>query len=66
VHEVAVQTTSGEWLTVGVADGVTDDGDLVEVSFAPVENVVAVRVTTTVSPSWVAWRAVEVLAVRSD
>ena len=62
VHDVAVRSATGGWTTVGVADGVTADGDLVDVSFAPVENVVAVRVTTTVSPSWVSWRAVEVLA----
>lgn len=62
VHEVAVRPVGGEWRTVGVADGATDDGDVVTVTFSPVENVVAVRVTTTVSPSWVSWRAVEVLA----
>ena len=60
VHEVEVRTADGAWHTVGTADGVTAEGDVVEVSFAPVADVVAVRVTTTVSPSWVSWRAVEV------
>ncbi len=62
VHEVAIRTATGEWRTVGAADGVTADGDVVEITFAPVDNVVAIRVTTTRSPSWVSWRAVEVLA----
>lgn len=62
VHEVAVRTSGGGWRTVGTADGVTDDGDVLEVSFAPVVNVVAVRVTTKQSPSWVSWKTIEVLA----
>lgn len=62
VHEVAVRTAAEGWRTVAVADGHTEERDVLDLAFAPVADVVAVRVTTTVSPSWVSWWGVEILA----
>lgn len=60
VHEVAV-LSAGTWRSVAVLDGETDDSDVLEAEFAPISGVTAVRITTTLSPSWVSWRSVEVL-----
>lgn len=63
VHEVAVSGGGGGALqVVAVLDGVTAGGEVLTASFAPVEGVTAVRVTTRLSPSWVAWAEVEVLS----
>ncbi len=63
VHEVAVSIEGGSLTTVHVFDGVTEDGQVIEASFdRAITGVTAVRVTTTVSPSWVSWAEVEVLA----
>lgn len=61
VHDVAVRT-SGGLRTVATADGATEQGQLLTVTFAPVDDVVAVRVTTRLSPSWVSWSELDVRA----
>lgn len=63
-HEVAVAAEDGVFATVHTFEGETQAGDVLEVTFdEPFANVVSVRVTTTASPSWVAWAEIEVLAV---
>ncbi len=62
VHVVEVRGADGAWREVGVLDGETRDGDVLELEFAPVPDATAVRVTTRTSPSWVSWRSVEILA----
>ncbi len=54
--------TSGNWLPLHRFVGSTADGDVL--SFAPPEpwrDLSMIRVETTRSPSWVAWREIEVL-----
>ena len=44
-------------------DGDTTDGQVLRVEFSePITDAVSIRVTTTVSPSWVSWYEVRVLA----
>ncbi|HKZ54828.1 MAG TPA: RHS repeat-associated core domain-containing protein, partial [Anaerolineales bacterium] len=61
VHEVQV---AGEGRAFSVAytfDGLTHHGDVLERVFCPaLSDVRYVRLVTTVSPSWVAWREVQV------
>jgi hypothetical protein len=50
-------------IELGVIDGVTDDGDsLALAAESPWLRLDTVRVQTTSSPSWVAWREIEVIA----
>lgn len=60
-HRVEALRADGERTALGTLDGSTTDGEVLTLAFEPVDNVVAVRVTTTRSPSWVSWRSVEVL-----
>lgn len=62
VHQVAVRTAAGGLATVATVDGATEQGQLLTVSFTPVDDVSGVRVTTTVSPSWVSWAEVDIRA----
>jgi hypothetical protein len=60
-HRVLALTGSG-WVTLADLAATTIDGQVLTVRPpAPVDGVRAVRVETTQSPSWVAWREVEVL-----
>lgn len=62
VHEITLTTSGGTTVTETI-DGSTDDGDTLVVTYdEPVEDVVKIRVRTRVSPSWVAWYEIEVLA----
>ncbi len=60
-HEVTAELASGETVSLHRFDGETAEGDVLEYRLPePLVGVVSVRVTTTVSPSWVAWREIEV------
>jgi hypothetical protein len=56
-HVVKGATTKGVWFTLGTLSGDTGDNQLLTLAI-PSTPVRWVRVTTTVSPSWVAWREV--------
>jgi len=63
VHEVWVTRLDGPQERVHIFSGFTTEGDILE--YRPVEplrGVVAVRIVTTSSPSWVAWQDVEFLS----
>jgi hypothetical protein len=62
VHDIAVSVDGGPLTRVHRFDGATAEGDVLEAEFAPVAGVTSVRVTTKSSPSWVAWKEVEILA----
>lgn len=62
-HEVLVRFVDGSSLVVHAFEGDTAGGDLLEYSLEdPIGGVVALRITTTSSPSWVAWQEIEVYA----
>ncbi len=64
VHGVLTLTPSG-WTTVADLNGGTSDGQTLRVTpSTPLADVRAVRVETSQSPSWVAWREIEVLGSR--
>ncbi len=62
VHELWVGTSEDDLVHVHVIEGTTADGDVLEF-VAPDElgPIRVVRVVTTKSPSWVAWREIEVV-----
>jgi hypothetical protein len=63
VHRIAVSIRGGPLRVVRVFDGPTQGGQVLQATFdRPIDGVTAVRVTTTSSPSWVAWSEIEVLA----
>lgn len=59
-HRVDAVLADGSVERLGTLDGTTADGDVLELAVVPLDGAVAVRVTTTRSPSWVSWRSVEV------
>ena len=62
IHVVEARMADGSLVEIHRFDGVTDDGDVLEATLAaPRGGVVAIRVTTLSSPSWVSWREVRVL-----
>ena len=63
VHRLLVRGPSGEFQLLHTFSGTTDDGAVL--TFTPTEvltGVQVVRVETAQSPSWVAWREIEVVA----
>ncbi len=61
VHRIEVRGPGGGYTQAHTFSGFTRDGDwLIFTPPAPLEGVTAVRVLTTASPSWVAWREVQV------
>ena len=63
VHAVLGRSTEGSFRELQVFSGRTTDGQLLEfVPPAPWEDVRYLRIETRASPSWVAWREVEVFA----
>jgi hypothetical protein len=61
-HVVAVRGPTGAYRTVDTIEQTTTDGDWLEVRpAAPLDGVRFVRVETTSSRSWVAWREISVL-----
>jgi hypothetical protein len=67
VHRVEVRTRRGGPLrTIHTFAGRTADGDwLVHRPDEPITGVRSIRITTTQSPSWVAWREIMVTGVLS-
>ncbi len=63
IHQLWVGPTSNQLYLLHTFEGHTSDLQVLEFSPAdPVENVRFVRVVTTQSPSWVAWREIEIIA----
>ncbi len=63
VHQVAIRTNNGSLRVLHTFSGNTAGGDVLATTFdTPLRNVTDVRITTTRSPSWVAWSEIEVLA----
>lgn len=63
VHQIWGGDTRGSLSLLHTFDGQTADFDVLEYRpDAPLQSIRIVRVATTVSPSWVAWREIEVLA----
>ncbi|HET6845951.1 MAG TPA: discoidin domain-containing protein [Anaerolineales bacterium] len=63
VHRVTVRGADGSARELYVFDGATEDGQVLEhVLASPEVGVRYVRVETVSSPSWVAWREIEVIA----
>jgi len=62
-HRVELKGAGGAVLASRDLSGSTQDGDWLVAAFdPPLEAVTAVRVTTLSSPSWVAWREVQVFS----
>lgn len=63
VHELWAITADGGNILLETFTETTDDGDaLLWQAESPLTDVIAIRVVTTVSPSWVSWREIEVIA----
>ena len=60
VHELEARTGSGSWFTLKTFSSNTADGDVIEYTTDSPVNCQYLRITTTVSPSWVAWKEIEV------
>ena len=62
VHQVMGQSNGNPFILLYTFDGNTRDGD--ELVFKPDSSIASIRfirIETTVSPSWVAWREIEVI-----
>jgi len=63
LHQIWVGGDAGSLTLIHEFAGVTADGDVLEyVPSSPLAGVRFVKVITRESPSWVAWREIEVLA----
>lgn len=58
-HQIAGGTNPEQLALLGTLEGTTQDGQWLEFA-APATNLRYVRITTTQSPSWVAWREIEI------
>jgi RHS repeat-associated protein len=64
VHEVQVAGDDRDFETKHIFDGQTDNGDILEYSFCPyLDSVRYIKISTTLSPSWVAWYEIEIFAL---
>jgi hypothetical protein len=64
VHRLYGRSATGEIMRLHEWRGLTKDGDvLVANPQVPWTNITAVRIETTASPSWVAWREINVIAI---
>jgi hypothetical protein len=62
-HQLWVGQASGQLSLLHVFDGYTSDLQVLEFSpEPPLEGVRIVRIVTTLSPSWVSWREIEIIA----
>jgi hypothetical protein len=63
LHEIWVVGENGKLRKVAELAGWTSDGQVLEwTPSEPLENVRLIRVVTTLSPSWVGWEEIEVIA----
>jgi hypothetical protein len=60
-HRVLGRLADGSYTLLGELTGQTSDNTWLRVSGGPWQGLVAIRVQTTESPSWVAWREIQVL-----
>jgi hypothetical protein len=61
-HKILVKSTSGDFSVATTFNGNTNDGDtLVFTPNPPLQNIQFIRIETISSPSWVAWREIEVI-----
>lgn len=61
VHQIKGRGAGGQFILLHIFDGFTRDGE--ELVFKPdgaITGIRYIRIETTVSPSWVSWREVEV------
>jgi hypothetical protein len=64
---VSVRGTAGATQAVGTIERTTTDGEWLELRPpSPLTGVRFVRIDTTRSPSWVAWREVSILGQAGD
>ena len=63
VHDVYVQTQGGQFQLVKEFSGITQEPQVLSWDAdSPLVGVVAIRVETTTSPSWVAWKEIEIIS----
>lgn len=58
-HQIYGGATPDQMLLISTLDGVTNDGQWLEVN-TPAKKVRYIKITSTKSPSWIAWREIEV------
>ena len=61
-HRVLGRLANGSYIVLGKLDGATKDSSWLRVTGGPWEGLTAIRIETSSSPSWVAWREIQVLA----
>jgi hypothetical protein len=62
LHQIEGRSTDGQFILIYTFDGATSDGDeLVFKPDSPLTGIRFIRIETVVSPSWVAWREIEVI-----
>lgn len=62
VHQIKGRSADGQFILLHTFDGITRDGDeLVFKPDSPPIRIRFIRIETIVSPSWVAWREIEVV-----
>ena len=59
-HSLEAKTQSGSWEVLENFSGYTDEGDILEYHFTGTNSYRYIRVSTVSSPSWVAWKEIEV------
>jgi hypothetical protein len=60
-HVIWGRTGDGELIQLAAYGGETDMFDVLEIEIDEQVPVIAIRIETTESPSWVAWREIEVV-----
>ncbi|KAA3642206.1 MAG: hypothetical protein DWQ07_24530 [Chloroflexi bacterium] len=67
MHRILVKGSSGDYTTVHEFSQNTEEGDwLVFTPDGPIDDVQFVQIVTTVSPSWVAWKEIQVFGEPSQ
>ena len=62
VHRILGKSEAGQFTELTTFDGNTSDGQtLTFAPLQPIQGIRFIRVETTISPSWVAWREIEVI-----
>jgi len=59
-HQISIQSKSGKWEQVANINQYTSDKQAIDIKFdAPLINIQNIRVTTSQSPSWIAWYEIQ-------